>query len=251
MTDRNSIILKLILAYSLGLPSSVMAASHYLPDTNRDCWNNYNNVCYDDNASGGGSSSGGSGGGSISTDYQSCINAGYTIKSCPEGYAVDINERCPFGLGTNLYKACHSIAQICQDKGYTLTCAAGYEPDLNQTCNYDSVYVKCACARCLGYDYTLDEANSSGYVADGEPCQSCDEFKYKRKINPCTGFDYDTTNCGVTSCQTLSGDTCVSGSVLKYKECKACPTPSCGEGYWNLDSYWCNGALRCWLPKMN
>lgn len=244
MTDRNSTILKLILAYCLGLPASAMAASHYLPDTQRQCWNNFNNVCSSDESFEGN-------GGGIQTDYQSCIKAGYTIKSCPEGYAVSISERCPFGLNTNLYKACHAIAEICQDKGYTLTCAAGYEPDLNKYCSYDSLYVKCDCARCLGYDYSLNEANAEGYVVDGDPCQSCAESKYKRKINPCTGYDYDASNCGVTSCGTLGGDTCVSGNVLKYKECKACPAPSCGDGYWNLDSYWCDGALRCWLPKMN
>lgn len=242
MTDRNSIILKYTLACCLLLPATAWAGRQFLPEASEACWNNFGAIC-------GGSSN--NTGYRPPSDYQSCIDAGYKIKSCPEGYAVKIGERCPYGINTNLYKACHSIGGICQSEGYTLTCSTGYEPDLSRSCRYDSLYVKCKEARCLGYDYSEAEANAEGYVADGEPCQSGNEFRYKRKINPCTGYEYDTTNCGVTSCGKLSGETCLSGSVLKYKECKACPAPSCGEGYWNLDSYWCNGALRCWLPKAN
>ena len=39
---------------------------------------------------------------------------------------------------------------------------------------------------------------------------------------------------------------CQSGDVVKYKECKKEPTV-CPAESWNLESYWCNGALKCWI----
>lgn len=239
MTNRISYFLILSIT-AAGFSSSVWAKSHFLPEADGGCWNNFNSVC---------SKESDSPGRTPPSDYLSCKEAGYTVSSCPAGYLLKESERCPFGIGTKLYKACYSIAELCQKMGYALSCTTGYEPDLKQYCPYDSLYIKCKCAQCIGYDYTEQEANAPGFVPDGEPCLSCMEKRYKRKINPCSGYDYDSSNCGVNSCGRLSGDTCQSGSIIKYKECRACPVPSCGAGYWNLDSYWCNSALRCWLPK--
>ena len=46
----------------------------------------------------------------------------------------------------------------------------------------------------------------------------------------------------------MEGDTCQSGAILKYKECAPCPTPACPDGTVNYDTYFCDGALRCYWP---
>lgn len=188
----------------------------------------------------------------VVSDYQHCLKLGYTIKSCPEGYALDIKERCPFGLNSPLYKKCYSLSNLCQEKGYKLSCPEGSEPNLNKYCPYDSLYVQCQCAGCPGYDYTEAEANAEGYIADGDPCMSCDTPMYKRKPADCKGFDWTTETCGATSCGNVDGEYCVSGTTVKYKDCSNCtvpPAPACPDGKVNIDTYWCNGALRCWWPE--
>ena len=183
----------------------------------------------------------------IYSPIQSCKDLGYTVRSCNPGYVL--SDPCPYGISTGYYKSCVAASLVCTNKGYTTSCENGYEPDYGQRCPEDELYTKCKCASCVGYYYTAEEANIDGYVADGDPCISCGEEKYKRKINPCEGFEYDSTNCGVTSCGQLEGETCLSGSVLKYKECGTCPTPSCPEGTVNYDTYFCDGALRCYWPS--
>lgn len=183
----------------------------------------------------------------IYSPIQTCKDLGYTVKSCNPGYVL--SDPCPYGISTGYYKKCVAASEVCTNKGYTTSCEDGYEPDYGQRCSEDELYTKCKCASCVGYYYTAEEANIDGYVADGDPCISCGEEKYKRKINPCEGFEYDSTNCGVTSCGQLEGETCLSGSVLKYKECGTCPTPSCPEGTVNYDTYFCDGALRCYWPS--
>lgn len=218
---------------SLSVSSSALAAAHYLPEYT-DIWGGFTqNNSIEANTP---------------KTAQICRNAGYSVSSCPAGYALNIKDRCPFEVDSNLYKKCYSYAELCGKDGFTLTCPAGYEPDPANTCHLDSIYTKCKCAACLGYDYNLTSANAPGYLADGDPCLSCNESRYKRKINPCTGFKYDSSNCGVSSCGTLSGDTCQSGEIIKYKECKPCPVPNCPDGKVNYDTYWCESALKCWWP---
>lgn len=180
-----------------------------------------------------------------------CADAGYTISACPAGSTAKTNERCPYSIDKNYYKKCYTYAELCLKDGYTLTCETGYEPDLSHACPVDSVYVKCQCAACPGYNYSEEEANAEGYIADGEPCLSCGENKYKRKNNPCSGFDYDISNCGVSDCGTLEGETCQSGAVVKYKKCTPCPAPvpSCDSPAVSVENYWCGSALKCWMPQ--
>ena len=230
MTYKFSHIFILSLTSCLTLSPSVLAKSQFLPEA-IDNWGNHNSPNT-----------------SVNSDYNNCIKEGYTIKSCPPGYALDIKERCPYGLNSPLYKKCYSLAELCQDKGFQLSCTEGYEPNLNEYCPYDSVYVKCQCAKCLGYDYTEAEANAEGYIPDGEPCMSCATPMYKRKINPCDGFKYDVESCGATSCGNVAGEYCKSGTTYKYKDCKSCTVPSCPDGKINFHSYWCNSALSCWWP---
>lgn len=229
------------------LPNKADAISRFAPDYNSACWNNYRYVCSGGNDGGiAGGDNDGSGGG-INSDYKRCKLQGYTLSSCPEGSALA--NMCPWGI--NLYEKCIPYETLCKDIGYILSCPLGYEPDSGQTCRYDSIYVKCKCAMCLGYDYTESEAQMAGYEPDGEPCSSCEVKKYKRKLKACEGFSYDASNCGVDSCASLEGATCQSGESIKYKECKACPVPEpvCSYPQVNIDTYWCSGALSCLLPR--
>lgn len=182
--------------------------------------------------------------GHTSSLQEQCKNSGYTVTSCPEGSTP--TGACPWV--SNYYKECISGEEECTKAGYSQSCPDGKVPDTSQYCTYDHTYIKCVCDPCEGYDYSYEQATTAGYVVDGAGCQSCDEMKYKRKINPCEGYGYDTSNCGVTECGTLSGATCQSGTTIKYAECKACPAPTCADDEWNLDTYWCDGALKCWLP---
>lgn len=223
----------LSLAAAMISTHSVYGAAYWLPEYPDKGFNGYSE---DGN------------GGFIYSAAQECRDNGYTIKSCPAGsHPV---HKCPTGLDSSLYKECFSNAAACTGEGYVLSCPAGQEPDLTKYCNHDNLYIKCKCSLCLGYDYSEAEANSLGYIADGQPCNSCGTLKYKRKAAPCDGYNYDSSNCGVNECQTLEGATCQSGNILKYKECKACPppVPTCDYPKVKIDTYWCNGALRCWLP---
>lgn len=220
--------------------SLAIAASYYLPDIEDTGFGEYDHI---------GSPSSG-----INSKYQECLDAGYTITSCPEGSALSSKYRCPYVINSNLYKKCESLAQACLDLGYSASCNEGYEPNPNNKCPYDPLYVKCKCASCLGYAYTEAEANEEGYepakLSSGEldVCLSCNTKKYHRKPKPCIGFDEDATTCGSATCGNVSGQYCKSGDVYKYKDCTTCPTPSCPEGEINYETYWCKGALQCWWP---
>lgn len=193
-------------------------------------------------------------GGLIPNVEDQCKEHGYTITSCPAGTTP--SERCPYG-SKSYYKECIDNDDACINKGYFKTCPDGKVPDVSEYCEYDHSYVKCECDDCSGYDYSYEQATASGYIVDGEGCQSCDEIKYKRKANPCTGYGYDSSNCGNVSCGILSGETCQSGNTVKYAECRACTTEEpeppveekvCPSGKIDIDTYWCDGWLRCYWP---
>lgn len=233
MVNHSKIFISVFLS-SLISAHGAMAATYYLPEYT-DKWNNF------------------SGGDtplfSQKNDSENnCFKAGYKITVCPAGSAANITERCPYSIDKDYYKKCYTYAELCKKDGFTLTCPAGSEPDLGNTCKLDSIYTKCQCAGCMGYDYSEAAAKAAGYLPDGPPCLSCSENKYKRKINPCTGYKYDSSNCGIGSCGSLAGDTCQSGEIIKYKECKPCPVPACPTDKVNYDSYWCGSALKCWWP---
>ena len=191
-----------------------------------------------------------------------CQNEGYTITSCaapqyPSG-------QCPYN--SNYYASCKDdTARACKEAGYDTSCNDGYIKDSSQICPYNSSYYKCKCNPCDGYAYTQAQANADGYVADGS-CNSCGTTKYKRKNNPCTGFL--TCECGGQ----IGTQTCKSGSATKYQVCKPCCENRCSQtscpdgylcelescsnkycitgcaiGYGDLENYWSDGQLKCWL----
>ena len=178
------------------------------------------------------------------TVENTCPDLGYNVTSCPAGYYL--SGKCP--LSALYYKECLPIRNLCTDKGYVSSCPVGEIPDLSDVCPEDENYFTCKCDPCEGYDYTYAQATVSGYVVDGSGCQSCDEMKYKRKPAPCIGYNYDETNCNVTSCGNLEGGSCRSGNVTKYEKCTPCPVV-CPAGKVNIDTYWCDSALRCLLPE--
>ena len=191
-----------------------------------------------------------------------CQNEGYNITSCTIPFYL--YEQCPYS--SKYYKSCKKDAdKACKDAGYVSSCPDGYVKDETQVCPYSDSYYKCKCNPCNGYTYTLTEATAQGYVTDGS-CNSCGTTKYKRKENPCSG--YLTCECGGE----IGTPTCKSGSITKYQTCKTCCEYKCSEttcpdgyicekeicsnkycaigcnsGYGDLDTYWGNGLLRCWL----
>ena len=174
-------------------------------------------------------------------DAERCRKEGYTLTSCaageiPEGFCIYNSNYfarcvCPSGYKTceppyygvgqacgNKYASCEEDTErACKelDSEFTDTCQTGWKVDPNNACEYDPTYGKC-CNLCEGYDYT---SILEGYIADGATCVDCNgTSKYKIKINPCDGFQ----DCGVMGGDT-GAKTCMSGSQIKYDNCKPCP----------------------------
>ena len=190
-------------------------------------------------------SGGGSGFGGVPDydlyDAERCRKEGYGLTSCaagetPEGFCIYNSAYfarcvCPasyktcelpyYGVGTacgDKYASCEKDTErACKelDSEFTDTCQTGWKVDPNNACEYDPTYGKC-CNLCEGYDYTTIP---EGYIADGAACVDCNgTSKYKIKINPCDGFQ----DCGVMGGDT-GAKTCMSGSQIKYDNCKPCP----------------------------
>ena len=176
-------------------------------------------------------------------DQDRCYKEGYTVSACPDGYILG-GKKCPYGpyytdcVATcpSGYKTCeppyYGVGEACDgkyasceedterackelDSEFTDTCQSGWKVDPNNTCEYDATFGKC-CNLCEGYDYTTIP---EGYIADGAACMDCNgTSKYKIKINPCEGFQ----DCGVMGGE-AGAATCMSGSQIKYDNCKPCP----------------------------
>ena len=136
---------------------------------------------------------------------QDCIDEGYTITNCPDGYRG--NKECLYADGyyAECVKACPSGYKKCEPPYY----------GVGEAC--DGMYKECQCDYCEGYNYTKDNI-PNGYVIDGAACNSCNGERYKVKPNPCDGF----LDCG--SMGGMAGaKTCQSGNTIKYDNCKSCP----------------------------
>ena len=195
---------------------------------------------YGEEISGGGVGTGGAPDYDLN-DAERCRKEGYTLTSCaagetPEGFCIYNSAYfarcvCPssyktceppyYGVGQacgNKYASCEeNTERACKelDSEFTDTCQTGWKVDPNNTCQYDKTFGKC-CNLCEGYDYTTIP---EGYIANGAACVDCNgTSKYKIKINPCDGFQ----DCGVMGGDT-GAKTCMSGSQIKYDNCKPCP----------------------------
>ena len=166
---------------------------------------------------------------------EQCQNEGYTVTSCPlPAYPAG---QCPYN-DAYFAKCVDDKPRACEETGFDETdCADGTV--VEATCSFDANYKKCKCNPCDGYDYTYEQATAQGYITDGS-CQSCSETKYKRKENPCSG--YSVCECGGE----VGASDCYTGATRKFSSCKQCYIP-CASGLIDIDNYWCNGAMKCWL----
>ena len=134
-----------------------------------------------------------------------CIEEGYTLTSCPEGY--EPYNYCPYDRTyfEKCVSSCPSDYQECEEPYH----------GVGEAC--DGKYASCECTPCgAGYDNTTIP---EGYVQDGEACLDCDgKTKYKIKPNPCDGY-MDCGNMGPE----IGAGTCQSGNETLYDNCKACP----------------------------
>ena len=134
-----------------------------------------------------------------------CIEEGYLLTSCPEGY--EPYNYCPYD--SNYFEKC--VPSCPNDY---VTCEKPYY-GVGEAC--DGKYASCECTPCgSGYDNTTIP---DGYVQDGEACLDCDgKTKYKIKPNPCDGF----MDCGSMGPE-AGANSCLSGTTTKYDNCKPCP----------------------------
>ena len=134
-----------------------------------------------------------------------CFNEGYNLTSCPDGYKLG-GKKCPYGpYYSECVASCPSDYVICE------------EPNVGVGEPCGGKYASCTCTPCgAGYDYTTIP---NGYIQNGEVCLDCDGIKkYKIKPNPCDGFQ----DCGSMGGE-AGAETCQSGDVIKYDNCKPCP----------------------------
>lgn len=184
-----------------------------------------------------------------------CLNEGFNISNCELPKYPD--RQCPYNQ--HYYMACaENTARACRELGFVTSCSGTEIPDSSNVCQYNSNYFKCQCSPCDGYEYTLAQAEAEGYVSDGS-CQSCEEIKYKRKCASCESYDYTYEQATAEgyeidgSCQTcettkykrknnlcegyqacecggeIGTQTCKSGTVTLYQNCKACCENKCSE----------------------
>ena len=146
-------------------------------------------------------------------------------------------------------------------------CASPMMPESGDSCVEDGVtyYAKCVCP--AYHDKTCDGQNQQGV---GEGCTQDGVTKYSScqcksgynmtcsDMGPVTPSDYCLKD-GIkyyNNCKTCENkcnlDSCPAGLVCNFEECsqKYCAT-GCAVGTVDLDNYWCDGALRCWMPAMN
>lgn len=192
----------------------------------------------------------------------------YTLSSCPDNALCSV---CPTSSQRYKFISCRSgfnasgntcIATSCSSAGYYASVPSG------QICTKISLgaltcYNNCRAVSCSGYSISCSSMPENAQsVAKCGDCNSdasnCDDNVCK--VSQCAN-GYKIANGG-TACIALD-DTCPDGY---YKECEtgtqgdpqyteagsACyqckPKPvGCPSGTLDLNNYWCNGALQCFL----
>ena len=132
----------------------------------------------------------------------------YTTTECTGGY-VETGNTCQ--SGETLYKEC--TPRTCSYN--TISCAAGYHETGNTCQSGETTYVECEINTCEGYDYTAGDTCPNGWTMYSS-CLSGTTMKYM--CDAPAMCPYDTTTC--TTGYHETGATCQSGDVL-YKECAA------------------------------
>lgn len=176
---------------------------------------------------------------SCSSSEESCKNRGYIQTYCTA--PAYLTDPCPDN--PNYYKSCsEDNGKACEENGFSDDCEPGKIADTTSTCPYNSAYTACKCNPCTGYGYTLEQAQTDGWHIMGDACNSCGELKYMREADICSGF-YACNDEGGEA----GADTCMSGDTKMFSSCKTV-SKECAAGFLNMDKYWCEGALRCYLP---
>ena len=187
------------------------------------------------------------------TPEEACLEAGYGQTPCPEGSspipcpvapnyfacscADKFNQECKapyYGVGESCggkYEKCEEdLDRACKEENgnYVTSCPSGWQMS-DTKCSFDPSYGLC-CNLCNGYTYNDEKDIPEGYVK-GETCVNCDnEPWFKLAPNPCDGF-YD---CSLTAPE-IGANSCLSGTVTKYDNCKPCPNlgiyATCPTGY--------------------
>lgn len=208
----------------------------------------------------------------LDDDYNRYNCSGYTLSACPN---QGLCSACPFDAGLFKLQSCNAgftrhgnscLLQDCSTIGYLAEVPSGKVcTSVNQgglTC-----YKDCRAPSCSGY--TLSCSDKPENAAALVKCPDCTTNASNCgdnicKISQCNS-GYKIANNG-TTCLALD-DTCPNG-YYKFCEtstqgapvfteagtaCYQCKPKvlSCPSGQLNLDTYWCNAALRCVLPQTN
>lgn len=209
---------------------------------------------------------------SLEGNYNSDACTGYNLISCPPNGNCS---SCPSNSSRLKLNSCKSGYKISNNNCIASSCSAlGYEASvpLNKICTTTTqsgltCYKDCRNVSCSGY--SLNCSNKPANANLLSKCPDCNSAASNCGDNVCKVSQcedgYKIASNG-SSCVPLD-DTCPSGY---YKECETgtqgepvlteagnqcfqCkPKPvTCPTGQLNLDTYWCNGALRCFLPQAN
>ena len=150
-----------------------------------------------------------------------CDRSLYPIESCAAPQ-VPNGDSCTED-GKTYYSDC-----ICPPSTYTETCSGSNLQGSGTGCsiNGKTKYASCECK--AGYTLTCSD------LGPQTPTDYClkNGIKYYRSCKTC---EYKCTLAA-----------CPSGTTCTYEECsgKYCAT-GCAVGSYDVDNYWCDGALRC------
>ena len=124
----------------------------------------------------------------------------------------------------------NTIRNVSVRPNYTETCTGQNQQGRGTGCTYNGTTKYTACECKPGYNQTCTEL---GPVTPSDYCQM-NGIKYYNNCKTCEN------KCKL--------DSCPVGNICEYEDCsqKYC-TIGCATGYKDLDNYWCNGALRCWV----
>ena len=232
-----------------------VASVCFITDTRKCSVDKFDNT--DEPENGNGAPGSGSGETPETPEYKTpeevCQDAGYGQTPCPEGSSPipcpvapnyfacscdkKFSQKCQapnYGVGESCggkYQKCEEdLDRACKEENgnYVTSCPSGWQMS-DTKCSFDPSYGLC-CNLCNGYTYNDEKDIPEGYVK-GETCVNCDnEPWFKLAPNPCDGF-YD---CSLTAPE-IGANSCLSGTVTKYDNCKPCPNlgiyATCPTGY--------------------
>ena len=137
--------------------------------------------------------------------------------TCPEGYSFEVNEETCLQKGN----------------GYAFESKGAAGEMLCGRCREVACPVSKDCGRYACKTTKPASGRCGSYCAE---CSSCVEGG----SNSCTG---STSGCGSDQVMTSSCRDCDGN--LRF----SCRQKGCDSGLLDMENYWCNGALKCWLPQ--